>query len=778
MSGNFLFIHVNEWASIDSPDAIPISCGYILANLKQHNFEGALLGDYAGSPLSPGLLATAIKKLQPAVLGFSAYEENIDRVRVLASFAKHVKNDLLVVLGGPQVTFMPGEALLQMEEVDVLCRGEGEVVMLNLAKALAAGDNLAGVHGISIVRDGRVWDMPESRMATDLDDYPSPYLDGTIDPSGKERILLFTSRGCTSPCTFCYTTRASRKKVRFHSIERTIAEMMFLQQKGINDFWFADPNFAYSRERLELLLEAIRDRVPGAAFWCQTRYDLVDNKLLELLKAAGAHTIAFGLESAHRPILKKIRKGLDPDRMSRAISLARQADINVELFTQFGLPGETPESALKTLEFVKKNGVAVDGNSISQQMHLFFGTETSEKPAAHGIRPHNVTRPAYRSICRDFRTDSMSDDDIRRISIIWRIHRQDFHEDVEHGRNLFKIAGFVCGNRKILNGCNEADILLTKIFLALDEPRAAAACLKKLQGSAGDDPAIQRIIAGSLFGFRSNRRARAGPGCRIVFDCKGMINGSEVPETVCRYKDVVLGRKLLLDDFEKGMEGLKPGSTAQFDVVFPKDYGNSELAGRKVIFQVFLYQVLEPVSYSSVEEMLQQARRNMYRFDDLVGLSQNNENLYYMVLRDSVLHSYTGNLTHIVALFNYCLKLGFYDQAMEIAYMLPDQPSVSGHIGRILLVNNYVDEALDFLERAAGISGEIEHHRIKAYMLLKEYGKAEEVAAHPFLATSLETMNYRVRLAALMQLPVEQYLGRMNRLLDAQVKMMAAQVEM
>ena len=58
------------------------------------------------------------------------------------------------------------------------------------------------------------------------------------------------------------------------------------------------------------------------------------------------------------------------------------------------------------------------------------------------------------------------------------------------------------------------------------------------------------------------------------------------------------------------------------------------------------------------------------------------------------------------------------------------------------------------------------------------HGKAEEVAAHPFLATSLETMNYRVRLAALMQLPVEQYLGRMNRLLDAQVKMMAAQVEM
>ena len=217
------------------------------------------------------------------------------------------------------------------------------------------------------------------------------------------------------------------------------------------------------------------------------------------------------------------------------------------------------------------------------------------------------------------------------------------------------------------------------------------------------------------------------------------------------------------------------GSATQFDVVFPEDYGNRKLAGKKAVFLSYLYQVQEPVRYGSVDEMHELARRNMYRFDDLFGLKKHNENLYYKVLRDSVLHSFTGNLTDCIALFNYYLKLGFKEKAMEIAHSLPDEPSVIGHIGRIFLVNNYPDEALDFLERVAGTSGEMENQRIKAYIQLVEYEKAEDLASHPLLSTNLETMTYRGWLASLLKLPVGEYVQRMNRLLDVHVKMMAAQ---
>ena len=150
--------------------------------------------------------------------------------------------------------------------------------------------------------------------------------------------------------------------------------------------------------------------------------------------------------------LNRIRKGLDPARMSDAIRLTQAAGINVELFTLFGLPGETRENAIKTLEYVNRHGVDIEGNSISQQLHLFFGTPISDNPSAHGVQPLPVTRPAYQSICRDFATDCMSGDEIRQMSLLWRINRKDFEEDIENGCNLFRIAGLITAHKQCLHG--------------------------------------------------------------------------------------------------------------------------------------------------------------------------------------------------------------------------------------------------------------------------------------------------------------------------------------
>jgi len=774
MQDQFLFVHVNEWGDYETPDAIPISQGFILANLEQHGYSGAILGDYKNRPLSPQLFKTQFNTTRPAVLGFSVYEENINRIRSWARFAKSLNNNVRVVLGGPQTTFMPGEALQQMPEADILCRGDGETVMLDLANTLAANRPLVEVPGICCRDNGHIIETGPNHGPEDLDTLPSPYLNATIDTSGKSRVILLSSRGCTSPCTFCYTTRASGRTVRFHSIDRIVEEIRYLKKRGISDFWFADPNFAFSKKRLVALLEAIIAKVPGITFWCQTRYNLIDPDLLKLLKHAGAHTIAFGLESAHDETLTRIRKGLDPARMSDAIRLTQEAGINVELFTLFGLPGETRENAVKTLEYVNRHGVDIEGNSISQQLHLFFGTPISEDPSAHGVQPLPVTRPAYQSICRDFATDCMSGDEIRQMSLLWRINRKDFEEDIENGCNLFRIAGLITAHKEMLAWRPEADILLAAIYRHLDEVEAAASCLHRLHAKFPDHPRVKPLLNPPFVAYKSKRRGVAARGCRIIFDCKGFLDGQPVPETECYFATATLDGKSLIRDFETGLIGCKAGSTTQFDAVFPPDYPVAHLAGKRVVFQACLHQVLEPVVFTDIEEMLADPPRNMYRFHDLINVKKHNENLYYMVLRDSTLHSFTGNLTHMMDLFNFYLKLGFREKALDIAYATPQEPSIRGHIGRVLLANELPGEAMEFLDQAAGMNAEIESQRIKALIRLERYDEAEEVAANPLLTTNLKTMNLRVKLAAARQLPVSTYLARMDTLLDAQVKMMHA----
>lgn len=776
MSENFLLVHVNEWADFESSDALPISQGYILANLKKHGYNGRILGDYKNRPLTPHHFNSCLQKYHPQAIGFSVYEENITRVRAWAALAKKIEPNIPVILGGPQTTFMPGQALEQMDEVDILCRGEGETVMVDIADALIDNRSFSEVAGICCRENGAIVETERVFSDESLDDLPSPYLDGSLDCTGKSQVILFSSRGCTSSCTFCYTPRASGRKIRFHSVDRVVAEMECLQRQGITDFWFADPNFAHSRERLETFLEAIITKVPGASFWCQTRANLVDAELLALLKRAGAHTLAFGLESVHAGTLKKIKKGSNIEQLSKAITLTQDAGIKVELFSLFGLPGESLENAQQTLDFVKRHRVDIDGNSVSQQLHLFFGTPIEESPGEHGIRAMPITKPAYQSLCRDFQTDAMSAEEIHQMSLIWRLNRNDFAEDLDNGTNLFTIAGFITRHKKELACRPEAEMMLARIYMQLDELAPAAQSLLRLHKKFGNDPEVEQFLSRPLTGYKSKRRAVAKEGCKIIFDCKGLLDGALVPETESYFTMATLGSGALLADFEKGITNVKSGSTTQFDVVFPADYGNRRLAGEKLSFQVYLHQVLEPLPYKSIEELAGKSTRNMYRFDDLFNLKKHNENLYYMVLRDSVLHSYMGNLPHMMALFNYYLKLGFQEKALDLAYSLPQEASVQGHAGRVLLANELPEEALEFLQKAADTNAEMENQRLKAHIKLKHYEEAEKIGADPRLANSLQTMNLRVNLASLQQLPVARYLKRMDRLLDSQVKIMAAKI--
>jgi len=769
---NFLFIHVNEWSTIDSPDTIPISQAYALAALRKKGYNGMILGDYKGSLLPPRLFRDTLASAKPDVLGFSVYEENINRVRVWARYAKQLRPEILVILGGPQITFMPGEALMQMQEVDILCRGEAESVLPALGRTLDTDTPLAEVPGITFKEQGKTVDTPLPEVAEDLDHLPSPYLEEIIDTTGKSRVILLTSRGCTSPCTFCYTTRASNKKVRFHSIDRVIAEIKHLQARGISDFWFADPNFAFSRKRLVALLQSIIAECPPITFWCQTRYNLIDDDLLALLKRAGAHSIAFGLESADPEVLTRINKGLNTEKLAAVIGEVQQAGINVELFTLFGLPGESFSHAQQTLDFVKANKVPISGNSISQQLHLFFGIPILDDHEAHGIKPLAMTKPAYQSICRDFATDAMSEEEIRWMSMLWRLNRQDFAENIATGTNLFEVAGFITANLEALSCRPEALIMLAQIYLALEEFHAAHQCMTQLKEKFPDDTEVRRFLAGPFTGFRFKRRGIAAPGFRVIYDCKGILDGQVVPATEGYFQEAVLGSGQLLTDFEAGLQGMKAGRVSQFTVRFPADYGNRELAGRTLMFQIFLHQVMEPVIIEHMDGLLDHPPQNTYRFNDLDGLRKQNEKLYYLALKDSLPQKLMGEMTDFLNLMNFYLRLGFRHQAQPLLDLLPRNGSTLEHAGRILLANSWPEKVYEILSPLAGGSREAAINCAKGLIKMKRYDEAEKIVGSPSLAHDIQALDLRVGLASLRQQPLDIYLARMDELIDRQISYM------
>jgi anaerobic magnesium-protoporphyrin IX monomethyl ester cyclase len=771
MSGHFLFIHINPSAPVESPDTIPISEATILAHLQNHGFSGQILGDLANSPLKPRDLAKVIQTDQPLAIGFTAYQQNMEQIRLWARFAKKISPHTKIILGGPQVTFMPGEALRHMPEVDFLCRGEGEEVMLGLARALSQGTEVLRVPGLCLLGEDETMETGSACGPNELDTYASPYLMDLIDLRYKARAVMLTSRGCSYHCAFCYTPKASQRKVRFYSTERIVEEMKYLKSKGMPAFWFADPNFSCSRKRLVTFLEAIVREVPGITFWCQTRYDLVDKELVSLLKRAGADNVAFGLESANPEVLERINKPIDLKRLSGVIRMTQEAGINVELFSMFALPGETFDQAIATLEFVKDNGVAIEGNSISQQAHLFFGTPMNDNPATYGIQPFQWTRPAYLSVCRDYETDAMSADDIHRMSLIWRLNRSDLAEDVLTGKNLFHRAAFITQNRDALADRPEAGCLLARIYLALEEYGAALDCMNQLSKEYSENPGVQALLQGPFLCFKVSRET-ARAGFKVIYDCQGSVDGRLVLATSGRFQEAILGEGMLLQEFERHLEGMGPGEQTRFDMIFPDNYGHTGLAGRTVTFRLRLHLTMEPVTVQSYEDLDNEALRNEYQIEDMPALRQHNINLYYKTLRGIAVRGLETDVTDALMLVNLYIKLGLMELAGNVAHTLQENPVVFAHAAHIFRQNGQPRKAIELLDKTRQDGPREQLIRAEALFDLNRLEESEALVKEMPLPNNVPVADLRVKLAAQLALPIETYLEREEALLEAKTHAM------
>jgi anaerobic magnesium-protoporphyrin IX monomethyl ester cyclase len=393
-------------------DLFPISLGYIAASLASHDI-GSVIGEISSvTSLTDREIAEYILKFKPDVVGLAVYQVNIRLAVQLAKLVKKCDPSIVVVIGGPQATFMPGKAMLQMPEVDVIIRGEGETVLPELVNCLFRRGDISGVKGIVFRGKDGIYETEFGPPVRDLDTFPSPYQTGVFRWSDHTGAAMLTSRGCTYNCGFCYTPAAFSRMIRAHSTRRVLEDMSACVRNGIRRFFFADPSFTFDKKRVRAIMRGIIRKRWKPEIWCETRSDLVDAPLLGLMAEAGVKYLAYGLESVDDKVNKALNKRIDLRQFAETIRMTQAAGIEPEVFTLYGLPKQTRESALRTLSFLQGLGVKISYNSAGQQLFLFFGTDVFNHPRKYGIRLLKKRAPLYLSSGTDFETDWMTKRDI------------------------------------------------------------------------------------------------------------------------------------------------------------------------------------------------------------------------------------------------------------------------------------------------------------------------------------------------------------------------------
>ncbi|MCD6291329.1 MAG: radical SAM protein, partial [Anaerolineae bacterium] len=171
-------------------------------------------------------------------------------------------------------------------------------------------------------------------------------------PHGRHRPLtsVMVSDGCPYSCAFCV---ASPLRYRYRPLDNVMAEFEHLASIGVRELFFKDFTFGVRKDlTIQMCDEMVRNKF-DFSWIASCRVDTVDRELLEAMKRAGCHTIQFGVESADEELLKQYRKKITQDQTRQTFELCREVGIRTLAHFILGLPGETRESIMRTVQYAK-----------------------------------------------------------------------------------------------------------------------------------------------------------------------------------------------------------------------------------------------------------------------------------------------------------------------------------------------------------------------------------------------------------------------------------------
>lgn len=331
----------------------PLGLLCLSAYLKEKSHTVALAD---GAILTEEEILSKVENFKPDIVGLSTMKHNWDATRSLASKIKD-KFAVPIVLGGPLVAGWKSDTLSECDAIDFAIDGEGELTTGELLSALENSRPLDSIPGLIWRRGSEVVSNPARKRIKDLDSLPFPDY-ALIDlrryrPSiGFYRALpsanMMTTRGCPHNCTFCVSDR----KLTMMSPARVIELTTYLIERfAVRHLTFYDESFTVKRSRAEEICELLLSRNIHIPWCANARVDEVDEKLLRLMKRAGCWKLLYGLESGVQKNLDTLNKHITLDQSRRAIELTKKCGIETFATFMFGIPGETFEEALKTIEF-------------------------------------------------------------------------------------------------------------------------------------------------------------------------------------------------------------------------------------------------------------------------------------------------------------------------------------------------------------------------------------------------------------------------------------------
>ncbi|MDZ7640506.1 MAG: radical SAM protein [Desulfurivibrio sp.] len=411
----------------------PLGTLYVAAAMQQAGHEVRF---FNGAFMDQAAIMAAVQEWEPAFIGLYSTTFGWQKAKKMAAALRAGGvGDFLLAVGGPFPIAMPEQCLAESPELDVVVTGEGEETVVELlerwqpllatgsleaseasagqppgdaggvpAPRLAAALELDGVRGVVWRRAGEIVNNPPRPLITDLDALPFPARDlmgSAVDqyvppPATYKRrpvAVIITSRGCDRRCLYCFQIDKYRQSgIRYRSVDNVLAEIRHCLKEGYREIKFIDDTLAADYHRALELAARIKQEGLDFTWFASACVNQVDEKLLKAFKEAGCWAILLGVESGVQKDLNTIHKGITIPQIRKAVAAAKKAGITVYTPFIFGIPGQTFEDGLKSIDF------ALELDPDIANFHAltpFPGTELWDNLEQYGTVSHDLADYTY-----------------------------------------------------------------------------------------------------------------------------------------------------------------------------------------------------------------------------------------------------------------------------------------------------------------------------------------------------------------------------------------------
>ena len=364
-------------------------------------------------------IINGLKEFRPDICAFSCLTEDHRWVSKICAGIKNTPElkKTRILVGGSHPTFFP-EFIEEDANVDIICIGEGEYPVLDLAQAIDAGDSYTNIRNLWVKENGNIYKNEVRPLIEDLDAIP-PF-DHNLHykyPHLRNRPYkyFFIGRGCPYNCSYCFNHSMKKiyknkgKYIRHRKPENIIKEIKSVIPYGLKIICFADDIFIFNRKWLMNFLD-IYKRELNMPFLCNVFATLCDEEIIIALKEAGCNYVMFGVESGNEQLRERVlNKRLTNEDIYKTTRLLHKHNIRFSTNNMFGFPGETLENAIETIKLNARIRPHTSWASVFQPYPKMEITEYAIKN--NYLDPQDLKKNTYDS----FRSSPIKGKDIEKI---------------------------------------------------------------------------------------------------------------------------------------------------------------------------------------------------------------------------------------------------------------------------------------------------------------------------------------------------------------------------